>query len=378
MSVRAERAPGAGLLHPLSALCWLLLVVNDHVLKRACPGFVTGKLSDFAGVLLLPLFFQACFELAHARLGRAASARASNIALGVGALFTVLGFGGAELSGLGDAAFRHGLGLLQWPYYAVGALLRGEVLPRVRAVRATADVTDLVALPMVAVACVIGRRRLGLERARRVARAPLACALGVVAFAFAAPAKAEPSKKFEHDGFFMSFELGVGAGLLNSTASISNGFQQSIASSARGVAFPTGALELGGTLRGTGIVLGGRLGLSELQNPVVHTLGESLQIPDSKLTILLIQGVARWYPDPQRGEHVGVGVGGMSVAMESDFNGELQRGFSISLEAGKGFWIAPQWSLAVGARLTGGRVFGDDFGRTTVFLPAISAAIVLH
>ena len=30
--------------------------MNDHVLKHACPGVVTGKLSDFAGLFFFPLF----------------------------------------------------------------------------------------------------------------------------------------------------------------------------------------------------------------------------------------------------------------------------------------------------------------------------------
>lgn len=39
-------------------LALVLLLVNDHLLKQAYPGLVTGKLSDFAGiaVLALPLF----------------------------------------------------------------------------------------------------------------------------------------------------------------------------------------------------------------------------------------------------------------------------------------------------------------------------------
>ncbi|MBN2007583.1 MAG: hypothetical protein JXA21_29830 [Anaerolineae bacterium] len=43
-----------GLTHPL---CWLavgLLLLNDHVLKRAAPSALTGKLSDFAGLFFFP------------------------------------------------------------------------------------------------------------------------------------------------------------------------------------------------------------------------------------------------------------------------------------------------------------------------------------
>jgi hypothetical protein len=34
----------------------LLLVVNDHIFKVVCPGWITGKLSDFAGVFALAMF----------------------------------------------------------------------------------------------------------------------------------------------------------------------------------------------------------------------------------------------------------------------------------------------------------------------------------
>ncbi|WP_198169090.1 hypothetical protein [Herbidospora daliensis] len=39
---------------PLTVLALVVLVVNDHVLKHAWPGFVTGKLSDVAGLVLFP------------------------------------------------------------------------------------------------------------------------------------------------------------------------------------------------------------------------------------------------------------------------------------------------------------------------------------
>ncbi|NAS23509.1 hypothetical protein GT755_17635 [Herbidospora sp. NEAU-GS84] len=39
---------------PLTVLAMVVLVVNDHVLKAAWPGLVTGKLSDVAGLVLFP------------------------------------------------------------------------------------------------------------------------------------------------------------------------------------------------------------------------------------------------------------------------------------------------------------------------------------
>jgi hypothetical protein len=45
---------GAWLGHPVTVVALLVLVVNDHVLKAAYPGVVTGKLSDAAGLVLAP------------------------------------------------------------------------------------------------------------------------------------------------------------------------------------------------------------------------------------------------------------------------------------------------------------------------------------
>ncbi|MFI6297675.1 hypothetical protein ACIBEJ_39205 [Nonomuraea sp. NPDC050790] len=42
----------AWLCHPATVVAALLLLVNDHLLKQAWPGFVTGKLSDVAGLVV--------------------------------------------------------------------------------------------------------------------------------------------------------------------------------------------------------------------------------------------------------------------------------------------------------------------------------------
>lgn len=39
----------------------LVLALNDHFFKDGCPGWLTGKLSDFAGLLIFPLFLAYLF-----------------------------------------------------------------------------------------------------------------------------------------------------------------------------------------------------------------------------------------------------------------------------------------------------------------------------
>jgi hypothetical protein len=41
--------------------CLLVLALNDHFLKDGYPGWLTGKLSDFAGLLIFPLFLAYLF-----------------------------------------------------------------------------------------------------------------------------------------------------------------------------------------------------------------------------------------------------------------------------------------------------------------------------
>jgi hypothetical protein len=39
---------------PATGLCLVVLALNDHVLKHAWPGLVTGKLSDVTGLVVAP------------------------------------------------------------------------------------------------------------------------------------------------------------------------------------------------------------------------------------------------------------------------------------------------------------------------------------
>jgi hypothetical protein len=49
------------LLHPLFVGSLTLLLLNDFYLKYVYPGFLTGKLSDFAGLIVLPVFCRVLF-----------------------------------------------------------------------------------------------------------------------------------------------------------------------------------------------------------------------------------------------------------------------------------------------------------------------------
>ncbi|HXK18492.1 MAG TPA: hypothetical protein VNG33_11850 [Polyangiaceae bacterium] len=157
--MKRNPAAGGSLVHPafIAALC--VLVLNDHVLKHACPGVITGKLSDFAGVLLLPLFLHALIELGRARAWqRPLSARGGDRVLLCCVVVSLLAFTLPEVWQPAELAYRYGLGALRWPFQLLFALATGDAPPGLRPVRATADVSDLLALSMALVAYRIGRR----------------------------------------------------------------------------------------------------------------------------------------------------------------------------------------------------------------------------
>jgi len=142
--------PGELAIHPVVLGSVLLLFVNDHVLKATSPSWLTGKLSDVAGLIATPLLLQALIEvLRGARLPRGRSLPLALCCL-VGASFTAM-----ELIPVGDDAFRYGLGALQWP---VRALLACELVP-MRPVAHVADAGDLWTLPALVVAFATGSVR---------------------------------------------------------------------------------------------------------------------------------------------------------------------------------------------------------------------------
>ena len=141
---------------PLAAIALLLL--NDQLLKASFPGPLTGKLSDVAGLAFAPLLLVGIVEVLRAvvRRPRPVLGRPAVTAL-VGLVGA--GFAIAKLTGPGAEAYRVGLGLLQWPFRVLEAILGGSSLPAPVPVAFVADPTDVVALPVLVVPLAIGLAR---------------------------------------------------------------------------------------------------------------------------------------------------------------------------------------------------------------------------
>ena len=100
---------------PVTAGALAVLVVNDHVLKQAWPGLVTGKLSDVAGLVVAPPLVALLLALVRVRWSAL--------------LVTGAGFAVVKTVPAAAAVTSAGLGWLAGPSYV------------------RADLTDLLALP---------------------------------------------------------------------------------------------------------------------------------------------------------------------------------------------------------------------------------------
>ncbi|MFC7483570.1 hypothetical protein ACFQX7_31100 [Luedemannella flava] len=116
----------AWLTHPVTVVATVVLLLNDHVWKAAQPGFLTGKLSDAAGLLVAP-------PLVAVVLGDRPSPPAGRVA-GVAIAVTGAGFVAVKVSPL----------VAGWAS-AVWSVANGPS-------RVLVDPTDLVALPALGLA----------------------------------------------------------------------------------------------------------------------------------------------------------------------------------------------------------------------------------
>jgi hypothetical protein len=132
----ARGAPEFFSLLPRAAVA--LFALNNFVFKRAWPGLVTGKLSDLLACFFLPLFVSALLQRLSPRLGVAARVAAGIVV--TGAIFIAV-----KTSSAASHVLDRDIALLLQPL-------------GLRTAPNCVDVTDLCALPMVALAWLHARR----------------------------------------------------------------------------------------------------------------------------------------------------------------------------------------------------------------------------
>jgi hypothetical protein len=111
--VHRVRAPGDLLVRPLAVVALMTLIVNDHVLRPRWPGALTGKLSDIAGLVFLPLLIVSLYEVARAAMRRPWPVNERGVVLI--AATVALGFAATKLSAAVAATYGDILGWLRWP-----------------------------------------------------------------------------------------------------------------------------------------------------------------------------------------------------------------------------------------------------------------------
>lgn len=148
----------APLTHPITVASFVLLLVNDHWLKPEHPGWLSGKLSDVAFMVLAPLWLFAVWSRLRGRQNQGWSARSRQRALWACLLLIGLTLVLMETTAWGDWLYRYGLGALQFPFRAAAGWVLHAQWSEFRPVQATRDLTDLFCLPFLAVALWIGHK----------------------------------------------------------------------------------------------------------------------------------------------------------------------------------------------------------------------------
>jgi len=156
-----DRASSAhAVLHPLALGALALLILNDHYLKAAYPGWWTGKLSDLAGLAVVPLLVAAGGQLIGLWPGGMRTVVTIVAATGVA-------FGAVKLLTPAGDVYRVGFAALQWPARAIAASVRGAPLPTLGRAQLTPDATDLLALPALVISPLLVRLYATRSRAVR-------------------------------------------------------------------------------------------------------------------------------------------------------------------------------------------------------------------
>jgi len=172
-SAWARVTPGALMCHPIALAALALLLLNDHILKTLAPGLLTGKLSDVAGLAYFPLLLVAVVELGAGRLGRLHR----NALLLAAISATAIVFACAKSLPTATAVYNEALGSLQW-VLSGGPITGREPTPT----GAVTDASDLLAMPALLLAWLVGSVRAGTPRPARRRQLPaLSLAILIVA-----------------------------------------------------------------------------------------------------------------------------------------------------------------------------------------------------
>ena len=162
MAPSRQRTPRPGdLLLSFTTLASLgLLILNDRILKAHVGGWVTGKLSDAAGLVFLPLLLIGTLELCRRALRRqpwcVPRSLTSTVIASIGLAFVLV-----KLASPFTAAYIWSMRLIEAPALLIERAATGSTawLPPIHVVH---DATDLLVLPVLLVPLWISLGRVAL------------------------------------------------------------------------------------------------------------------------------------------------------------------------------------------------------------------------
>ena len=115
-------------------------MVNDRWLKSDWPGFVTGKLSDCAGLVLLPVGLLSLTEILRRICHKPMIWRYDAL---IWVALSAFGFVFVKVTPVGNDAYAWVMGAIRWP---LQALSQTGSTPQMRPILVSRDRADLLAL----------------------------------------------------------------------------------------------------------------------------------------------------------------------------------------------------------------------------------------
>ena len=135
------------LTHPVVMVSLAVLVANDHWAKQAYANYLTGKLSDATGSLLLAALLALAWAgvVARRAAGTPRAAVVTPVAAAVAAGTVVAGVAVAKTSAAGASATAWVLGAARWPAQVAAAAIGGGLPGPVQPVAVVVDAGDVLA-----------------------------------------------------------------------------------------------------------------------------------------------------------------------------------------------------------------------------------------
>ena len=152
-----QRWPGDLLLQPVSIAALILVIINDRWLKVDHPGLVSGKISDFAGLIYFPLLLVSLLEAARFVVRRRTwelTPRAVLIASSIVGIAFVLIKTWAPASEI----YREVMGYFFWPGFAFIDFVKGNQINGVREAFLAQDPWDLLGLIVLPIPVLVARK----------------------------------------------------------------------------------------------------------------------------------------------------------------------------------------------------------------------------